>query len=179
MIETTLALSLALGAMNGPLATTAQLKTVSQVPPAIAGPTAPAAAWDKVIEIVTEDGVYTPAKPGASLVYYALTEKDNTPLAKHMTRSAILVGELRDGKVSLTRAVFAETVLTKTAAGFTQEVWSIGTDPFGQVVTAKLITTIYSRDLKEVEKTPIVELDPADPKVKARFDDIIRHWSRF
>lgn len=68
MIDATLALSLALASLQPSLATMAQLKTQSQVPPAPAGgPVSRQAQWEAIMEAVLSKGTSAPI-PGTGLV---------------------------------------------------------------------------------------------------------------
>lgn len=174
MIET-LALSLALGAMQVPLATTAQLKTRSQVPVAAqaAGPTAPLREWDDLMDKIYKDGVA--AKDNSSQM---LSGTVGVRTAAHTTHTALVfLARDKNNELAATDAGLGITNFTPTgkAGEFRTEGWILILSQYGEVMEAHHTEGVGSYAVGFLQ-TKTEKLDLAAPAVKARLDESMRYW---
>jgi len=175
MIETTLALSLAFGALNAPLANMAQLKTQSQVPPAPApSPTAPADAWKKILDTVKRDGREGTADGFSNQTLTGRTGDLWSVAADHGVVVSYFTGA--NGVSKVLAVEFTLSIFTSTAGTLRSDDWTIITRSSG-----KINSVIFNQRVKapgdDLSASAPVLVDPADPKVKAIFDEMLQYWS--
>lgn len=176
--QTDAAFSAALGKPLPGQAMMAQLKTRSQVPPApqAQGPVAPAAAWQKLLNVVVGQGEKT-VNPATQVVSYTLDKSDDVA---HQTVGITAVGRtLPDGKVSV-RAVllsFGQTLALNLPSGFVvvNENWFLEVQGDGRLKKVTYIK-IETAAGKTSEYAPRLE-DPNSSDSKELFDDIVRIWT--
>lgn len=171
------ALSFPLGAMRAPFATMAQLKTQTQMPAAtqIQGPIAPASIWAKILDTVKRNGEMRADPP---FVRQSLTETIKTSPTTSVHEIIIFLAPGADTKLSLVGAEISivENTLTLSSGTILTESWALLLDN-----TGRLDTAVYSKRVDVAGKEPVSDppmvLDLADPRVKARFDEMLKFWS--
>ena len=182
MIEA-LALSLALGAMQAPLAATAQLKTVSQVPPApVKATTANPAQWKKLVHAALNSPDCV-AIPETSLLAWTLTLAIPEINGKAQTYMVQVAGEFLPGNnVRVAGATIASSsFVTDLAAGtITQHTRVFSTDRSGKILSVtdmKSVTKTQPPDAEPVP-SPDEEVDVNSPEVATEFDYIVDLMTR-
>lgn len=182
MIET-LALSLALGAMQAPLATTAQIKTVSQVPPAPVKETvANPAQWKNLVHAAlnSRDCV---AIPETSLIACTITLAIPEINGKEQFYMVQVAGEFLPGNiVKVVSATIASiSFATDLAAGtITQYSRLFLTDRIGKIISVtdmKSVSKMQPAGSKPVQ-SPNEAVDINGPEVAEEFDYIVDLMTR-
>lgn len=158
----------------------AQVKAKPQKPAPVAPkpPVADDAVWQKVLETVKRDGVY---KPGEGPLPSAFTIDDSTgdPKAAHVENSVAVLGMINDdGQFEAMGAIFVvkSYTLDPKDGNWRVDQWMFMTDIYGEVGDGGHGLVIQTPDGKTVSAVP-EKLDPADPKIKAQFDAMLKHWA--
>lgn len=157
----------------------AQFKERSQRP--ARGPKAPAAddaVWQKVLQTVQKDGKY---RDGGGFMPSSFSIEDSTgdPKAAHMMRGVSFLGLINDEeKFEAMGAMFVIKVfaLDPKDGNWHIDQWMFETDVYGQVRDAAHGTVIQAPDGKIVG-TNRDALNPADPKIQAQYDALLKHWA--
>lgn len=179
--QTDAAFASTLGKLPSGLATMAQLKTQSQVPPAaqVQGPTVPADVWRKVFQTALRYGKReaVPNTPGFS---YTRQETFTTPRGRQVSQAFnFLVVPLANGQVRAVAAQFVriETIYdTKTKQGRLEAVF-VETDGAGKLENAFYRTDTFVSDAPATEGTPVA-MDLADPDTLGGFTKMLEWWVR-
>lgn len=176
--QTDAAFASALGEAPAGLATLARLKKKAQKPAAPKAPTANDAVWQKVLEAVKTDGVYTP-EAGRMPGTFSLEDVMGDPKANH-TIQGITVGGLlnEEGQFQAIGAILivSNFKLDPKDGNWRVEQWVFETDIYGQVANAGHGTAVQTPDGKVVSAAPD-KLNPADPKIQAQYDAMLKHWA--
>ncbi len=170
----------ALGETPSGLATLAQLKAKPQKPaaPTVKPPSAPDAVWQKVLETVKKDGEYKP-EAGQMPDMFVIEDSSGDEKADHTLQAISVLGQLNDdekfepGAVML---VIQDFKLDTKTGNMTGDSWAFKVDVYGQVGNAVHVVIVKSPDGKVVSATPD-KLDPADPKIQAQYDTMLKHWA--
>lgn len=170
----------ALGEAPAGLATLAQLKAKPQrpAPPKVKPPTASDAVWQKVLEAVKTDGKYKP-EAGQLPGMFSLEDAAGDPKADHSVQGITVMGLLNDdekfeamGVVLITQ----EFKLDPKTGNMSIDQWAFETDVYGEVGNAVHVVVVKAPDGKTVSATP-EKLNPADPKIQAQYDAMLKHWA--
>jgi len=164
----------ALGKLPSGLATMAQLKTQSQKPAQepVLGPPVAHEDWMAIINMMRAEAKYEAPEPGTTLSKWSLT--DSNPEYKEM--HIIFLGRPQGTLIAIGAAFFVTVKVTATPTEVRAETWSFTTNYLGRLSEVSYQTATKTADGKITEH-PIEALDIADPKVAARFDAIIKHWT--
>lgn len=175
------ALSIALGALHAPLASMAQLQAQPQKPAAasaqaqVQGPTAPADVWKKVL-VTARQGKYA-SQP---LPTISLTDVLGDPKAQHTLHNMTLIVVPRaDGSFGVFAAQFIvmETTPLPQAGSWRVDSWVFETDAAGRLKIAFHNTAVNLPGAAKPDAGTDENLDLADPKTKARYDAMLKHWA--
>lgn len=170
-----------LGAIAAPVAASkAQFKLLKQKPaaPQAKTPAAKDADWQKLVEAVKKDGKYSPEAgfmPGS----FSIEDSTGDPKGDHESRSVGFMGGLNDDEKfePIGAALILRTAkLDPKTGNFNIEIWMFQTDVYGEVQNAGHGTGVESADGKPLSKSPD-KLDPADPKVQAKLDEMVKYWA--
>ncbi len=163
------ALSSALEAMRAPLATMAQLKTQSRIPAQVQVkvPTAPAGAWKKIIDKLRHDGV-----KGGDKEFFtqSLTGVGGNPKANH----GITV--FLNGRLAVVGVELSIEQSTLKSGTIRTEFWEILATASGTAAQAIYKERVDVPGDEPTMSVPVV-VNLADPRAKARFDEMIDYWS--
>lgn len=157
----------------------AGLKAKPQKPaPAPKAPVASDAVWQKVLETVKRDGIY---KPGADPLPSAFTIDDSTgdPKGAHVEHSVAVLGVVNEEELfEAMGAIFVVKSYTVDPkdGNFRVDQWMFMTDIYGEVGDGGHGLVILTPDGKTVSAVP-EKLNPADPKIQAQFDSMLKHWA--
>lgn len=158
----------------------AQVKAKPQKPAPVApkAPVADDAVWQKVLETVKRDGAY---KPGAGPLPGAFTIDDSTgdPKGAHVEQSVAVLGMINDEEqFEAMGAIFVvkSYTLDPKDGNWRVDQWMFMTDIYGEVGDGGHGLVIQTPDGKTVSAVP-EKLDPADPKIKAQYDAMLKHWA--
>lgn len=168
----------ALGDIRAPLANAAKSKAKPQIPAAPKAPSAPDAVWQKVLEAVRNDGKYRPETdemPGS----FSLSEVAGDPKGDHIVREIAVLGMLNeDEQFQAMGAVFVvkSYKLDAKDGNWLIDQWLFQADIYGDVMNAGHGVVIQSPDGKTLSAVPD-QLDPADPKIQAQYDAMLKHWA--
>ena len=161
-------------------ATMARLWGKAQKPaaPAVKPPAAPGDIWAKIVEAVKKDGKF---KAGEAPLPsdFTIEEVVGDPKADHTAQTVSFVGEINDderfaalGAILVTR----EYKLDPKDGNFHVDQWMIMTDVYGQAISAMHANVVENSAGETVSMTPD-KLTPGDPRLKAKFDAMLKHWS--
>lgn len=158
----------------------AQLKAKAQKP-AAAAPKAPEAAeavWQKVLETVKRDGKY---KPGGQLAPSAFSLQDTAgdEKADHTMHAVTFLGLVNDEEQFEAMGalfIFMDFKLDPKDGNFHIDQWVFETDVYGTVGNAGHGVIVAKPDGTKVSATPD-KLNPADPRIQAKYDEILKHWA--
>jgi len=166
-------------------ATMAQLRAQPQRPappvpaaPAVKPPAAADDVWAKVIEKVKKDGRFTAgADPLPS--DFTIEEVVGDEKADHASHVISFMGEINDD--GLFEAMGALIVLRDYKidpkdGNFRIDSWMFMTDVHGQVFNAVHMVSVETPAGEPVSNTP-EKLSPADPRLQAQLDSMLKHWS--
>jgi hypothetical protein len=166
---------------NAPsFAVPAQFKAKPQAP-AAAKPKAPAAndaVWQKVLETVKKDGKYT-AENGLMPGSFAIEDSTGDPKAAHVEQGITFLGTLNDDEqfeAMGAMLMIQSFTLDPKDGNWHIDQWMFETDVYGQVQDAGHGTVITAPDGKKISAVP-EKLNPADPKIQAQYDAMLKHWA--
>lgn len=170
----------ALGETPSGIATVTKLKAKPQKPaaPEVKPPSAPDAVWQKVLEAVKTDGKYRP-QTGQMPGSFSLEDVDGDAKADHTTYNIIVLGMLNEEEQFQAMGamlIVTEFKLDPKSGNFTLDQWGFETDIYGQVADIGQGTVVKTPDGKVVS-TSHATIDPADPKIQAKFDSVLKHWA--
>lgn len=179
--QTDAAFSAALAEGAPSFAALAKAKAKPQKPSPAPAPKAPAAndaVWQKVLETVKRDGKY---KPGAGPLPGAFTIDDSTgdPKAAHTEHGVAVLGLVNDEELfEAMGAVFVvkSYTLDPKDGNWRVDQWMFMTDIYGEAGDGGHVVVVQTPDGKTVSATP-EPLNPADPKIQAQFDAMLKHWA--
>lgn len=141
----------------------------------VKGPTAPAEVWTKIIAAVKRDGAMTEDPP---FVQHSLTATIKTdPLTTvHDISIHLTAGEAAKRKLVGVEISITENSLILRSGTILTESWT-----FLFVRTGRLDTAVYKKRVDVAGSEPVsdppVMMDLADPKTKAKLDEMLRFWS--
>lgn len=164
----------ALGKLPSGLATMAQLKTAPQAPAQdpVLGPPVAHDDWMAIINLMRAEAEYEAPEPGTTLSKWSLT--DSNPEYRQM--DIVFFGRPQGTFIAIGAAFFVAVKITELPNELRAETWIFTTDYLGRMKAASFQSATKAADGK-ITEYPLKELDFADPKVAARFDAIIKHWS--
>jgi len=168
----------ALGKAPSGLATMAQLKTVSQAPAAAKakGPTVPAGAWTEMMNKAMRDG----RRESEDSASRWLQEVVGDPDGEHTTRLLIVFLALDDNDRIVTDGgalTLATFTWAPTFGGMLiSESWELYLSDSGEVIQAAIVTRTGNPQ-RGYDVIGTVMVDPADPRVKVRLDEMFQRWS--
>jgi hypothetical protein len=166
---------------NAPsFAVPAQLKTQPQKPPVakVKPPTANDAVWQKVLETVKKSGKYAP-EAGLMPGSFAIEDSTGDPKAAHVEQGITVLGTLNDDEQFEAMGallMIQSFTLDPKDGNWRIDQWMFETDIYGQVQDAGHGTVITTPDGKKVSAVP-EKLNPADPKIQAQYDAMLKHWA--
>ena len=167
-----------LGDIRAPLATAGKSKAKPQIPAAPKAPSAPDAVWRKVLEAVKNDGQYRPEAgqmPGA----FSLSDVVGEPKGDRVVWKIAVLGMLNeDEQFEAMGAILVakEYTLDAKDGNWHIDQWLFQTNIYGDVMNAGHGVVIQSPDGKPVSAVPD-QLNPADPKIQAQYDAMLKHWA--
>lgn len=170
----------ALGQSPAGLATIADLKAKPQKPATTPpkAPSAPDAVWQKVLEAVKADGKFI-AGAGPMPSMFSIQDSTGDPKANHAKQHITVVGMLNEEEQFEAMGVMlvAQTFkLDPKDGNTTVDQWAFEVDIYGEVGNAVHVVVIKSSDGKVISATP-EKLNPADPKIQAQYDMMLKHWA--
>ena len=162
-------------------ATLAQLKAKPQKPaaPTIKPPSAPDAVWQKVLEIVRKEGTYKPEMPPIMPGSFSLEDVTGDAKAEHTKQVITVLGLLNDDEKFEPMGVMLilqDFKLNAKDGNMSVDQWAFEVDVYGEVGNAIHIVTLKAPDGKIISTTP-EKLNPADPKIQAQYDAMLKHWA--
>lgn len=166
------------GVIHAPRAAMAQLNTQTQQPAAtkVKGPIAPADVWKKVLDKVRRDGV-----KGADSDFFTqtLTGSVGDPKLDYAVHSITVlhyVDANSNCKIAGVELNLERSFLTLASGTIRTDYWHLLAKSSGELGQAiyKQRVNVPGADL--IPGTP-VEVDLADPRVKERFDELLKFWS--
>jgi hypothetical protein len=110
---------------------------------------------------------------------FSLEDVVGDPKADHTVQNIIVLGLLNDDEkfeAMGAMLVITESKLDPKSGNWTLEQWGFETDIYGQVADIGQGTVVKTPDGKVVS-TSHATIDPADPKIKTRFDAMLKHWA--
>lgn len=177
--QTDAAFASALGKIPSGLATMAQLKTQSQAPAQVLGPTAPADVWQKVFKNALRYGKREPVPNTPGFSYFAV-DQANTPKGTQLTLGlTFLVAPAGNGNVKAVAAQFTYIEISYDANTKQSTVISsvFETDGTGRLKRAFHQTDVEKSETDKIKGTP-VNLDLGAPDTKLEFDGFLDYWSK-
>lgn len=162
------------------LTAAAKLKAKPQKPaaPEVKGPSAPDAVWQKVLEALKTDGKYTP-QAGQMPASFSLEDVVGDAKADHTVHNIIVLGLLNEEEQFQAMGamlIITEFKLDAKSGNWNVEQWGFETDIYGQVADIGQGTVVKTPDGK-VLSTSHATIDPADPKIKTKYDSVLKHWA--
>lgn len=174
----------ALGALPPGLVVTAQMKTASQAPAQVQGPTAPAALWAKVFANAAAYGEIT-QPDGSKLISYSLEEKlVFKPNMHEQTYSMdFLALPAENDRVRPGAALFTvmEAVYKPATKQATRQSWVFETNGNGRLTSAKRYLSTYTETADgKVAKTdaPVETLALDDELTGEMYTAMLEFWAR-
>lgn len=174
------AFAASLGTPPAGLATMAQIKTQPQAP---AGAKAPLlAASEEALEImlgtVLDLGKHTAPTPDSKYDNFAYTADANTPTGFNRMGISLFAAPLAGGGINIERLIVDVTTVSFDGDTMTIKNWVFLLDGKGRVHLANHGESAGRREGEMISK-PTVNLDLADPAVKARFESILKFWAEY
>lgn len=171
-------LSAAFQGLGAPLAALAQLKTVSQVPPApVSGPAADPVLWQRLVDVVVARGERKAVTGTSASVYFITREVTLTKGDQWLYLVQIGGIPLPDGRVEIVSASisYMHYVTNLTAGTETTYTRAYSTDGNGRLVAAtdmESVAKLQPPDSKSIDG-PKMALNINDPKIAADFAGVV------
>ncbi len=149
--------------------------------PAQAAPPAAADAdWQKIIENLKKKGDFTKATEQIP-ANFGLTDKNGDEKAAHSADKLNAFGEI-DEDTGLFNAEMVGIASEKWTLGadgnWTVDMWIFSCDVYGTVRNAAHFVRGVGPDQQTTLGVKADKLTPADPRIKAQFDEMISHWAK-
>jgi len=157
----------------------ARIRAKPQKPaaPAPKAPAADEAVWAKVLETVKRDGKY---KPGNFLMPGSFSIEDSTgdPKGDRSMRGISVLGMINEEEQFEPMGAMLVVMEFKVGkdGNTTLDQWMFETDVYGEVGNAAHATVVKDPAGKTVSGAP-EKLNPADPKIQAQYDSMLKHWA--
>ncbi len=153
-------------------------KPGAKAPAGTPAPTADDAAWQKIVDAVKAKGKYTAEQPPFKPGTFSLEDAVGDAKADHTVDKASALGALNeDGQFETMGFVFGSQDWKLGADGnWKLDSWVFETNVYGELAEAVHIVAVLDPSKKPVSGGP-EKLDPADPRIAAKFKTVIDHWS--